>query len=84
MAELVQSEFYYAVSWMKYLYFDSNFNEIPGFTVWYRLANPLHYSDVNMDTMASQITSLTNVYSIVYAPEDQRKHQSSASLALCG
>ena len=34
-----------------------------------------------MTTMASQITSLTVVYSIVYSGVDQRKHQSSASLA---
>ena len=34
-----------------------------------------------MDAIASQITSLTIVYSIVYADADQRKHQSSASLA---
>ena len=40
-----------------------------------------HYGDVIMDTMASQITSLTVVYSIVYSDADQRKHQSSASLA---
>ena len=32
-------------------------------------------------TMASQITSLTSVYSTVYSDADQRKHQSSASLA---
>ena len=31
--------------------------------------------------MASQITSLTIVYSTVYSDADQRKHQSSASLA---
>ena len=40
-----------------------------------------HYSDVIMTTIASQITSLTIVYSIVYSDADQRKHQSSASLA---
>ena len=40
-----------------------------------------HYSDVIISTMASQITSLTVVYSAVYSGEDQRKHQSSASLA---
>ena len=40
-----------------------------------------HYIDVIMTTMASQITSLTIVYSIVYSDADQRKHQSSASLA---
>ena len=34
-----------------------------------------------MDAIASQITSLTFVYSIVYSDADQRKHQSSASLA---
>ena len=40
-----------------------------------------HYNDVIMITMASQITSLKIVYSIVYSGADQRKHQSSASLA---
>ena len=40
-----------------------------------------HYGDVIMTTIASQITSLTVVYSIVYSGADQRKHQSSASLA---
>ena len=34
-----------------------------------------------MGGIASQITSLTIVYSIVYLDADQRKHQSSASLA---
>ena len=34
-----------------------------------------------MDAMASQITSLTIVYSSVYSGTDERKHQSSASLA---
>ena len=33
-----------------------------------------------MGTMASQITSLTIVYSFVYSGADQSKHQSSASL----
>ena len=33
-----------------------------------------------MTTMASQITSLTVVYSIVYSDADQSKHHSSASL----
>ena len=40
-----------------------------------------HYIDVIMTTMASQITSLTVVYSTVYLYADQRKHQRSASLA---
>ena len=34
-----------------------------------------------MSAMTSQITSLTIVYSAVYSGADQRKHQSSASLA---
>ena len=40
-----------------------------------------HYTDVIMITMASQITSLTIVYSTVYSGADQSKHQNSASLA---
>ena len=40
-----------------------------------------HYSDVIMSTIASLITSLAVVYSTVYSDADQRKHQSSASLA---
>ena len=40
-----------------------------------------HYSDVIMGTIASQITSLTIVYSTAYSGADQRKHQSSTSLA---
>ena len=39
-----------------------------------------HYGDVMMGAMASQITSLTIVYSTVYSGADQIKHQSSASL----
>ena len=40
-----------------------------------------HYNDVIMDAIASQITSFTVVYSTVNSGADQRKHQSSASLA---
>ena len=40
-----------------------------------------HYNNVIMSSIASQITSLTIVYSTVYSDADQRKHQSSASLA---
>ena len=42
---------------------------------------PFHYDDVIMTMLASQITSLTVVYSIVYSGVNLRKHQSSASLA---
>ena len=41
----------------------------------------IHYNDVIMGSMAPQITSLTIVYSAVDSGADQRKHQSSASLA---
>ena len=41
----------------------------------------LYYSDIIMGTIASQITSLTIVYSTIYSDADQRKHQSSISLA---
>ena len=41
----------------------------------------LHYIDVIMGAMASQITSLAIVYSPVYSGANRRKHQSSVSLA---
>ena len=40
-----------------------------------------HCNDVIMSSMASHITSPTIVYPTVYAGAEQRKHQSSASLA---
>ena len=40
-----------------------------------------HYSDVIMSVMASQITGVSIVYSTLCSGADQRKHQSSASLA---
>ena len=40
-----------------------------------------HNSDVIMSAMASQITSLTIVYSTLYSETYQRKHQNSTSLA---
>ena len=39
-----------------------------------------HYSHVIMSTMASEITSLTIVYSTIYSGADQSVHLSSASL----
>ena len=39
-----------------------------------------HYNGDKMSAMASQITSLTIIYSAIYSGADQRKHQSSASL----
>ena len=41
-----------------------------------------HYSDVIMGAIASQMTNLTIVFSTIYSDADQRKHQSSASLAI--
>ena len=41
----------------------------------------MHYNEVIMSVMVSQITSLTIVYSSVYSGTNERKHQSSASLA---
>ena len=40
-----------------------------------------HYNNVIMGAIASQITSLAIVYSVVYWGADQRQHQSYASLA---
>ena len=56
------------------------------YMTWQVLANErrryiFHYGDVIMDAIASQISSLTIVYSVVYSDADQRKHQSYASLA---
>ena len=45
------------------------------------MADWTHYGGVIMSTISSQITSLAIVYSTVYSDADQRKHQSSASLA---
>ena len=40
----------------------------------------VHYNEIIMSAMASQITSLTTVYSTIYSCADQRKHQRSSSL----
>ena len=47
----------------------------------YFLFRTQHYCHIIMGTMASQITSLTIVYSTVHSGTDQRRHQSSAWLA---
>ena len=47
----------------------------------YFVTTTVHCNDVIMSPMASQIISLTSVYSIVYSGTDQRKHQRSVSLA---
>ena len=70
-----------------YLYLDIDFSEVFIYSEfnlasdgWY-YHSVFHYSGVMMVAMASQITSITIVYSTVYSGADQRKHQSSASLA---
>ena len=42
-----------------------------------------HYNDVTMSAMASQITVFSTVCSTIGSGAHQRKHQSTASLALC-
>ena len=46
---------------------------------WYPVL--VNYCNVIMSAMASQITGVTIVYSTVHSGADQRKHQSSVSLA---
>ena len=45
------------------------------------MSTDLHWSDVIISAMASQITGVSIVYSTVCSGADQRKHQSPASLA---
>ena len=74
-AKLINFAFYMSVgifhTWLTKLTNDRNNNRKVG----------RHYNDVIMSTMASQVTSLAIVYSTVYSGADQRKPQSSASLA---
>ena len=53
--------------------------QLPTQTTWKLHIIGTHYNDVIMGMIASEITSLTSVYSTVYSDADQRKHQSSAS-----
>ena len=66
--------------------FDSKCMAISHSTVNYRYTSStthgeLHYSDVIMSAMASQITGFSFVCSTILSGADQRTHQSSASLA---
>ena len=49
--------------------------------IWWPYLMWLHYSDVIMSAMASQITCVSIIYLTVCSGADQRKHQSSGSLA---
>ena len=53
----------------------------PNLHRWTRHKIVNHYNDIIMSALAYQITSITIVYSTVYSGTDQRKHQSSVSLA---
>ena len=50
---------------------------------WFHMiySSSLHYNDIIMSAMVSGITSLMIVYSTVCSSSDQRKHQSSTTLA---
>ena len=61
--------------------FDDVIMEFFGWNHTLNVFRPSYYNDVIKSAMASQITSFTIVYSTVYSGADQRKHQSSASLA---
>ena len=58
---------------------------VRGYTNYYTCikfeSSSIHYNDVIMSSMVSQITSLTIVCWTIYSHADQRKHQSSASVA---
>ena len=79
----------YGVSIMKKIYEENlpcyNGTELYVDGSWHKRQNSIinaqHYSEVIMGMMASQITSLMIVYSAVYSGRNQRKQQSSASLA---
>ena len=62
-----------------YCYMAASIGTFSNLFSWSKSAS--HYIDVLMTTMASHITSFTVVYSTVYSDANQRKHQSSASLA---
>ena len=71
-----------AAQWKHYA---TSLSDVPGdgwfFVAFNLTVFLLHYSDVMMSAIASQISSLTIVYSTVYSDADQRKYQRSASLA---
>ena len=52
-----------------------------GWIPWCKESVDIHYSDVIMTAMASQITGAPNVCSTGCSGVDQRKHRSSATLA---
>ena len=63
--------------WMKEQDSSYMFDIMPTCDIW----NQIYYSDVIMSAMASQTTGVSMVYSTLCSGADQRKHQSSSSLA---
>ena len=61
--------------------FSVDLNSLFGSTTKNKLKCCYRYNNVIMGAIASQITSLTIVYSICYSDAHKRKHQSSTSLA---
>ena len=55
--------------------------KFPGKSTWQILIRASRYNDVIMSAMTYQIISVSVVYSTVCSGADQRKHQSSPSLA---
>ena len=76
MLHTITNSFEHYLSW-RYVFGFSHYSDITT----YLLNIAFHYSDAIMGMIASRITSFTIVYSTVYSDADQRKHQSSASLA---
>ena len=50
-------------------------------SIWYKAWWCIHYSDIIMNVMASQITSVSMVCSNICSGADKKKHHSSTSLA---
>ena len=75
-SDLWYGQYYYTFGYNFVLLYNPRKHGINGY-----MNRQRHYNDVIMDSMASQITSLTIVYTTVYSATDQRKHQISASLA---
>ena len=73
-------------SWNSHCKFENTMKRIARVIVnrFSAIALVTQYSDVIMGAMASQITGVSITYSTVCSAADQRKHQSSASLAPCG
>ena len=75
---------FFSWTWLELIFFHGNISSASYTDVCgciRHVLTALHYNDVVMGAMASQITSPTIIYSTIYSGADQTKHQSSASLA---